>query len=387
MIAPRALAPFLAGLMLAAATAVSAAPLPGAKNADEINAGLQAMRDYNLIVLKDLQSSSEVQGRTFVGGNLSGGSSNYNTKPGDQKGAALSVAGDMTGSAKNINNGGDLQVGGNLDSGANMNGGGDVAVEGNVTRVNANGASVYAGGNVTKTNAKDIYYGGSIDKNSNGAKHAGDKSADGLQLDLQQLAADFTAELIATSDYLSGLEPTSAISYAQKGQQAVFDAGSDKGVAVFSIADLGAALKSSSQLIFAPPSSYDLVIINVGGRDVSLPGGINFNGPTGLGGKVIWNFYEAEKVNLGSKSWYGSVLAPNADLKFNTFIEGSVVAKFVQQNGAVRMGGFSSGSLVPSLNINELRGAIPEPATWAMMIMGFGAIGAAIRRRRAMIAA
>ncbi|WP_397421732.1 PEPxxWA-CTERM sorting domain-containing protein [Phenylobacterium sp.] len=27
-------------------------------------------------------------------------------------------------------------------------------------------------------------------------------------------------------------------------------------------------------------------------------------------------------------------------------------------------------------------GAIPEPATWAMMIMGFGAAGAAIRRRR-----
>ena len=27
-------------------------------------------------------------------------------------------------------------------------------------------------------------------------------------------------------------------------------------------------------------------------------------------------------------------------------------------------------------------GAVPEPATWAMMIMGFGAIGATIRRRR-----
>jgi PEP-CTERM motif len=28
-------------------------------------------------------------------------------------------------------------------------------------------------------------------------------------------------------------------------------------------------------------------------------------------------------------------------------------------------------------------GAIPEPATWAMMILGFGMIGGAMRRRRA----
>ncbi|OHB29179.1 MAG: hypothetical protein A2790_17165 [Phenylobacterium sp. RIFCSPHIGHO2_01_FULL_69_31] len=31
--------------------------------------------------------------------------------------------------------------------------------------------------------------------------------------------------------------------------------------------------------------------------------------------------------------------------------------------------------------------AVPEPATWAMMIMGFGAAGAAMRRRRAMLTA
>jgi hypothetical protein len=32
-------------------------------------------------------------------------------------------------------------------------------------------------------------------------------------------------------------------------------------------------------------------------------------------------------------------------------------------------------------------GAVPEPATWAMMIMGFGAAGALLRRRRAFVAA
>lgn len=37
-----------------------------------------------------------------------------------------------------------------------------------------------------------------------------------------------------------------------------------------------------------------------------------------------------------------------------------------------------------SLNgVNVTPGAVPEPATWAMMIIGFGAIGGALRRRQA----
>ena len=30
----------------------------------------------------------------------------------------------------------------------------------------------------------------------------------------------------------------------------------------------------------------------------------------------------------------------------------------------------------------EVCGAVPEPATWAMMILGFGALGSVARRRR-----
>lgn len=34
-----------------------------------------------------------------------------------------------------------------------------------------------------------------------------------------------------------------------------------------------------------------------------------------------------------------------------------------------------------TLNISQVAGAVPEPATWAVMIVGFGAIGLAMRRR------
>lgn len=366
-------------LALCSAAAV-AAPLPAAKNAQDINAGFGAMRDFNLIVLKDLQSSQGVQGRTFVGGNLTGGSSNYYTKPGSQTGTALIVGGDVTGGSKNIQNGGSIEVGGNLEAGANMNGGGSVRVDGNVKKVNANGASVYANGNVENTNAKDIYYSGAI-KSSNGARHPGDKSAAGLEDAIAAQAAAYTEDLLATSEYLATLTPTNAISYSSNGQQAIFDAGKGAGVAVFALSDLKGALSGRSQLVFNTPVGYDLIVINVAGQDVSLPSSINFNGPAGLGANVIWNFYQASTVNLGSKSWYGSVLAPNAQLRINNFIEGSVVARSLVQNGEIRMGNFQARPTVYAPS-GGFSGAVPEPGTWAMMILGFGVIGAVLRRRR-----
>jgi hypothetical protein len=33
-------------------------------------------------------------------------------------------------------------------------------------------------------------------------------------------------------------------------------------------------------------------------------------------------------------------------------------------------------------NVSITSGAVPEPATWALMIVGFGAVGATLRSRR-----
>jgi len=39
------------------------------------------------------------------------------------------------------------------------------------------------------------------------------------------------------------------------------------------------------------------------------------------------------------------------------------------------------------LSLNGVSGAVPEPATWAMMLIGFGAIGVSMRRRRTTVKA
>lgn len=48
-----------------------------------------------------------------------------------------------------------------------------------------------------------------------------------------------------------------------------------------------------------------------------------------------------------------------------------------QESGTV-----SSTSLVGALNSQSITGGVPEPTTWAMLIAGFGLVGAAARRRR-----
>lgn len=41
-----------------------------------------------------------------------------------------------------------------------------------------------------------------------------------------------------------------------------------------------------------------------------------------------------------------------------------------------------SGVRFQNMSYNSVGGAVPEPASWAMMLLGFGAVGLAVRRRR-----
>jgi hypothetical protein len=41
----------------------------------------------------------------------------------------------------------------------------------------------------------------------------------------------------------------------------------------------------------------------------------------------------------------------------------------------------ANGTILPFSTVPPVNGAIPEPASWAMMLLGFGGIGTALRRR------
>lgn len=52
--------------------------------------------------------------------------------------------------------------------------------------------------------------------------------------------------------------------------------------------------------------------------------------------------------------------------------------------GTTKVTGITFESSQDAFEFDGLAGVIPEPATWSMMIMGFGAAGAMVRRRRAL---
>ena len=74
----------------------------------------------------------------------------------------------------------------------------------------------------------------------------------------------------------------------------------------------------------------------------------------------------------------GPVVSPYIAYSFgiSTLAAGTYQLRFAQVDN---QGFFNQG--VDNVSIEAVAGAVPEPASWAMMIVGFGIVGASARRR------
>ncbi len=294
------------------------------------NAGvLDTLNHYNLIVFDNLQSNSEVEGRTLVGGSLIGDQySNYGIHLPNNN--ATDYA---------------LTVAGNIDANINVQSGYSV---------------LKGGGNGIINNAA------SVDNFSTQA----------AQLDLTQLASD----LYDFSQFLKDIAPNSILDARDPNNNfgpapGTFQIGSSVGndVAVFS---------TSNDLFFANGNiqQYDIdfngqqpssILINVAGTDINdsvLGNAVGSFASEQWRDKVIWNFFEATNINL-QKSLNGSLLAPLAHLTNTTTIEGTVVVNSFQQQGEVHLATFSGTGLVEStVDIPEPVVDVPEPNSRLLMV-------------------
>ena len=95
-----------------------------------------------------------------------------------------------------------------------------------------------------------------------------------------------------------------------------------------------------------------------------------FDGPLVSGTYLPSNYYEYEFTNFTNATSFGDFAGLAANGTWSLY----VLDTFAGDEGTIA-GGFS-------LTLVTDAGVVPEPATWAMMIGGFGAAGAAMRRRR-----
>lgn len=101
-----------------------------------------------------------------------------------------------------------------------------------------------------------------------------------------------------------------------------------------------------------------------------------------LGRFAVDNVVDAIRLN-GNVIGSGGTFSQWTNFSANSgFLSGSNVLTFTVRNFA-QNGGNPTGLRVEFLESSI--GAVPEPTTWAMMILGFGVIGGAMRRRKTLI--
>ena len=91
----------------------------------------------------------------------------------------------------------------------------------------------------------------------------------------------------------------------------------------------------------------------------------------------------ASVISFGSGSIFASLSITAPNLGFTQF-SGPALFTGTRTDPVFSTGSFTlinpffgNGNLV----ISQIQGAVPEPATWAMMMLGFGGLGFAMRRR------
>jgi choice-of-anchor A domain-containing protein len=276
------------------------------------------LSEWNLIVKQNVTTSSEVDGSARIGGNLTGTSNYAIHLVSAANGDGLAVGGNITGGNIQINNGGNLRLGGSNFGTVNLNGGGATIPDPTVS------AQV----------AADFTY-------------------------LNQLSAAYSA--LAPNGTMDGAGNFNAVPVNMGGQL----------VAVYNVT--AASITGLGQLNLNMGAANS-VIINVSGAAVSFVAPPNIIGGFNQAnsGKILWNLQNATTVAVNN-SFNGALLAPGADLQvLGGGMNGTVAVQSIsQQNAEIREHNYI-GYLAP----------VPEPSSIVLAgLTGMAFVAAKLRRR------
>lgn len=291
--------------------------------------------DYNLFLSGDLTSNSDTQGRIAAGGNIT--LNNYSV-------GLLSASSDYS-----------LVAGGNVNfqSGSIHNGG--TYSSGN-THLNHHSVA----GNVTSQ--------GNVSFGSGGGSVSGSISSNSLAASPANFASSFSY-LNNASNTLGGMANTGAVFVNSGAGYANITLTGSSALNVFSIDS--ALLASATSLTF--DVGNNAALINVTGSSVSM-GGFGINNGGNDGSNILYNFYEADSLSIENLGLFGSILAPDAELTFDSGqINGTVVAQSMYGSGQFNYNPFGYGDpFSPQTPLPTAPVPVSEPQT--LLLLGSGSL-------------
>lgn len=292
-------------------------------------------QNYNAIIFNNLSTTSDIEGRTFVGNNFTGTNSanlgNHlpNSTPANDR---------------------SFVVGNNIVAG---------------NPLNLQRGSLYLDGSL---NGRNINFNG-------GGSTVADHTIDAATATIRNYSI---AESAAFQSFAADSVVT--LPSGQPGPTKFQATGGADGLAVFNV---------SANSIFANPLGQQIelhadantlnVVINVSGTSVNWTSGNMVSDFTNnyWQGHVLWNFYEATSIQLNSFNFNGAILAPYASITASGNIDGLVVANNLTTSAEVHLPDSTSspfayqGALAP----------VPEPGS-ALLLLVAGGFVILVRNRR-----
>lgn len=310
--------------------------------------GTEILNQFNLVTLGNAVSYSHVDGRSFIGGELQGGT--FVSHPADTPAstyAGLTVMGNTSGAM--VNNFGAV-ITGNLSQ----------------STINSGAAVVFGNANNTNFNGPAYVAGSSSANNFNGGQNPALATSPAATA---ATSTDMGAVLHGLSNQLSHLQSTGG-SVSISAGKVTFDAVADSnGLAVFDLSAIDSAVFAASEFQFNL-NGASTVIFNTDLASANIS--VNFLGGSAqvIGAKTIWNFYNATDLNIHNQ-WGGSILAPTASFSNGNNIEGGVFVQTLTQYGEIHSQPFVGQ--IPS---------VPEPESFALLLAGLGLLASHIRTQR-----